>query len=29
VDAAVRFLRRHPLVAGWLIAGRVVVGRRA
>jgi hypothetical protein len=29
VDAAVRFLRRHPFVAGWLIAGRVVVGRRA
>lgn len=29
VDRAVRFLRRHPAVAGWLAAGRVVVGRRA
>jgi hypothetical protein len=29
VDRAVRFLRRHPAVAGWLAAGRVTVGRRA
>jgi hypothetical protein len=29
VDAAVRFLRRRPAVAGMLAAGRVVVGRRA
>jgi hypothetical protein len=29
VDAAVRFLRHHPGLAGWLAAGRVMVGRRA
>jgi hypothetical protein len=29
VDRVVRFLRRHPAVAGWLAAGRVTVGRRA
>jgi hypothetical protein len=29
VDGAVRFLRRHPALLGWLAAGRVVVGRRA
>jgi hypothetical protein len=29
VDAAIRFLRRRPGVAGWLAAGRVVVGRTA
>jgi len=28
VDAAVRFLRRRPAVAGWLAFGRIVVGRR-
>lgn len=29
VDAAVRFLRHRPGTAGWLAAGRVVIGRRA
>ena len=29
VDAAVRVLRRHPGIAGWLAAGRIVVGRTA
>jgi hypothetical protein len=28
-DAAVRLLRRRPEVAGWVGAGRVVVGRTA
>ena len=27
VDAVIRFVRRHPGAAGWLAAGRVVVGR--
>jgi hypothetical protein len=29
VDIAVSFLRRRPGLAGWLAAGRVVVGRTA
>jgi hypothetical protein len=29
IDAAVRLLRRRPEVAGWVGAGRVVVGRTA
>jgi hypothetical protein len=29
VDAAIRFLRRKPALAGWLAGGRVVVGRAA
>jgi hypothetical protein len=29
VDAAVRILRRRPGMAGWLAAGRIVVGRTA
>jgi hypothetical protein len=28
-DAAVRILRRRPGIAGWLAAGRIVVGRTA
>ena len=28
VDAAVRFLRHHPRLAGWFAGGRVMIGRR-